>query len=66
MKRSLQITTTGGDDVVGGGGGLLVKKRRRPIKYDSNVFIEAYVEIIRQPYVWGGEPELLMASYVLK
>ncbi|KAI7983077.1 NAC domain-containing protein 14 [Camellia lanceoleosa] len=29
-------------------------------------FIEAYVEIIQQPYVWSGEPELLMASHVLK
>ncbi|CAL5397626.1 unnamed protein product [Camellia sinensis] len=79
MERSLQITTTGGDGVVGGGGGLLVKKIGRPMKYDSDgnlrlpsisppplVFIEAYVEIIRQPYVWGGEPELLMASHVLK
>ncbi|GMQ05208.1 hypothetical protein CsSME_00050327 [Camellia sinensis var. sinensis] len=33
---------------------------------EMNRFIEAYVEIIQQPYVWGGVPELLMASHVLK
>ncbi|CAL5404224.1 unnamed protein product [Camellia sinensis] len=27
---------------------------------------DAYVERIRKPYVWGGELELLMASYLLK
>lgn len=27
---------------------------------------DAYVERIEKPYVWGGEPELLMASHVLK
>ena len=27
---------------------------------------DAYVKRIQQPYVWGGEPELLMASHVLK
>lgn len=27
---------------------------------------DAYVTRIQQPYVWGGEPELLMASHVLK
>lgn len=27
---------------------------------------DAYVKSIQQPYVWGGEPELLMASHVLK
>lgn len=26
----------------------------------------AYVKRIQQPHVWGGEPELLMASHVLK
>ncbi|PKI63709.1 hypothetical protein CRG98_015899 [Punica granatum] len=37
---------------------------------ESEWFIEgdfdAYVNRIQQPYVWGGEPELLMASHVLK
>ncbi|XP_065871017.1 uncharacterized protein [Euphorbia lathyris] len=37
---------------------------------ESEWFIEgdfdAYVKRIEQPYVWGGEPELLMASHVLK
>ena len=27
---------------------------------------DAYVKRIQQPYVWGGEPELIMASHVLK
>ena len=27
---------------------------------------DTYVERIQRPYVWGGEPELLMASHVLK
>lgn len=27
---------------------------------------DAYVKRIEQPYVWGGEPELLMASHVVK
>ncbi|KAL2324902.1 hypothetical protein Fmac_023960 [Flemingia macrophylla] len=27
---------------------------------------DTYVKRIQQPYVWGGEPELLMASHVLK
>lgn len=27
---------------------------------------DTYVKEIQQPYVWGGEPELLMASHVLK
>lgn len=40
------------------------------ILYDVVRFIEgdfdAYVKRIQQPYVWGGEPELLMASHVKK
>ncbi|KAG6398728.1 hypothetical protein SASPL_140197 [Salvia splendens] len=36
---------------------------------DSEWFIEgdfdSYVAKMRQPHVWGGEPELLMSSYVL-
>ena len=27
---------------------------------------DTYLTRIQQPYVWGGEPELLMASHVLK
>lgn len=27
---------------------------------------DAYVSRIRKPHVWGGEPELLMASHVLR
>ncbi|XP_042020815.1 OVARIAN TUMOR DOMAIN-containing deubiquitinating enzyme 4-like isoform X1 [Salvia splendens] len=37
---------------------------------DSEWFIEgdfdSYVAKMRQPHVWGGEPELLMSSYVLQ
>lgn len=37
---------------------------------ESEWFIEedfdSYVTRMREPYVWGGEPELLMASHVLK
>lgn len=37
---------------------------------ESEWFIEedfdSYVKRMREPYVWGGEPELLMASHVLK
>ncbi|KAK6116589.1 hypothetical protein DH2020_049695 [Rehmannia glutinosa] len=36
---------------------------------DSEWFVEGdfdtYVEQMRQPHVWGGEPELLMSSHVL-
>lgn len=27
---------------------------------------DAYITRIQEPYVWGGEPELIMASHVLK
>lgn len=27
---------------------------------------ESYVRQIRKPHVWGGEPELLMCSHVLR
>lgn len=27
---------------------------------------DTYITHMRQPHVWGGEPELLMASHVLK
>lgn len=37
---------------------------------DAFRFIEGdfdtYVKRIQEPYVWGGEPELIMASHVLK
>ncbi|GMP61986.1 hypothetical protein CsSME_00024258 [Camellia sinensis var. sinensis] len=75
-------TTGGDGAVGGGGGLLVKKRGRpikydsddtdRPLGsgncqlLEMNRFIEAYVEIIGQPYVWGGEPELLMASHVFK
>lgn len=27
---------------------------------------DTYVKQMRQPHIWGGEPELLMASHVLQ
>ena len=30
------------------------------------VILTAYVSNIRKPHVWGGEPELFMASHVLQ
>ncbi|XP_028094088.1 uncharacterized protein LOC114294161 isoform X4 [Camellia sinensis] len=40
--------------------------RRKETEWFIEGDFDAYVERIRQPYVWGGEPELLMASHVLK
>ncbi|KAJ6835300.1 OTU domain-containing protein-like [Iris pallida] len=41
--------------------------RRRP---ETEWFVEGdfdtYITQIRKPHVWGGEPELLMASHVLQ
>lgn len=40
------------------------------VVFNINRFIEGdfdlYVSQIRKPHVWGGEPELLMASHVLR
>lgn len=41
-------------------------KRRKDIEWFIEGDFDAYVTRIQQPYVWGGEPELLMASHVLK
>ncbi|CAK7325317.1 unnamed protein product [Dovyalis caffra] len=41
-------------------------KRREETEWFIEGDFDAYVKRIQQPYVWGGEPELLMASYVLK
>ncbi|KAL3523546.1 hypothetical protein ACH5RR_016380 [Cinchona calisaya] len=43
-------------------GELLKRRKEWFIEGD----FDAYVERIEKPYVWGGEPELLMASHVLK
>ncbi|XVF23391.1 hypothetical protein REPUB_Repub13aG0034000 [Reevesia pubescens] len=43
----------------------LLRRRQETEWYIEGDF-DAYVKEIRQPYVWGGEPELLMASHVLK
>lgn len=41
---------------------MMIKNACRYIEGD----FDAYVKRIQQPFVWGGEPELLMASHVLK
>ncbi|XP_050385574.1 OVARIAN TUMOR DOMAIN-containing deubiquitinating enzyme 4-like [Argentina anserina] len=43
----------------------LLKRREESEWYIEGNF-DTYVERIQQPYVWGGEPELLMASHVKK
>ncbi|CAI9091257.1 OLC1v1026230C1 [Oldenlandia corymbosa var. corymbosa] len=40
-------------------------KRRKEAEWFIEGDFDAYVERIEKPYVWGGEPELLMASHVL-
>ncbi|KAH7565982.1 hypothetical protein JRO89_XS08G0053000 [Xanthoceras sorbifolium] len=50
--------------------GLMQTPRRSSLSKRKAKFIEGdfdtYVKHNQQPYVWGGEPELLMASHVLK
>ncbi|GAB2286932.1 hypothetical protein Dimus_021320 [Dionaea muscipula] len=41
-------------------------KRRKETEWFIEGDFDAYVERIQQPFVWGGEPELLMAGHVLK
>ncbi|CAA2938734.1 Hypothetical predicted protein [Olea europaea subsp. europaea] len=41
-------------------------KRRKEVEWFIEEDFDAYVTRIKQPYVWGGEPELLMASHVLR
>lgn len=41
-------------------------KRRKDAEWFIEGDFDAYVQRIEKPYVWGGEPELLMASHVLK
>ncbi|OIW01500.1 hypothetical protein TanjilG_19426 [Lupinus angustifolius] len=41
-------------------------KRREETEWFIEGDFDAYVTRIQQPFVWGGEPELLMASHVLK
>lgn len=41
-------------------------KRREETEWFIEGDFDAYVKRIQKPYVWGGEPELLMASHVLK
>ncbi|XP_048233038.1 OVARIAN TUMOR DOMAIN-containing deubiquitinating enzyme 4 isoform X2 [Ricinus communis] len=41
-------------------------KRRRDTEWFLEDDFDTYVGQMRQPHVWGGEPELLMSSHVLK
>ncbi|KAM0051437.1 putative OTU domain, papain-like cysteine peptidase superfamily [Helianthus debilis subsp. tardiflorus] len=41
-------------------------KRREETEWFIEGDFDSYVSQIRKPHVWGGEPELLMASHVLK
>lgn len=41
-------------------------RRREETEWFIEGDFDAYIQRIQQPYVWGGEPELLMASHVLK
>ncbi|KAK4485388.1 hypothetical protein RD792_008027 [Penstemon davidsonii] len=41
-------------------------KRREETEWFIEGDFESYVSQIRKPHVWGGEPELLMASHVLQ
>lgn len=41
-------------------------RRRKETEWFIEGDFDTYVERIQRPYVWGGEPELLMASHVLK
>lgn len=41
-------------------------KRRKETEWFIEGDFDTYVEQMRRPHVWGGEPELLMASHVLQ
>nr|GEV70828.1 hypothetical protein [Tanacetum cinerariifolium] len=41
-------------------------KRRKEIEWFIEGDFDVYIKRIEKPYVWGGEPELLMASHILK
>ncbi|XP_020422875.1 OTU domain-containing protein At3g57810-like isoform X1 [Prunus persica] len=41
-------------------------KRRADTEWFLEDDFETYVVQMRQPHIWGGEPELLMSSHVLK
>ncbi|XP_022766747.1 OTU domain-containing protein At3g57810-like isoform X2 [Durio zibethinus] len=41
-------------------------KRRKETEWFVEGDFDAYVSQIRKPHVWGGEPELFMASHVLQ
>ncbi|CAI9289289.1 unnamed protein product [Lactuca saligna] len=41
-------------------------KRQKEVEWFIEEDFDTYVKRIQKPFVWGGEPELLMASHVLK
>lgn len=50
---------------VSGGSTIMINSFVMFIRFIEEDF-DAYVKRIEKPFVWGGEPELLMASHVLK
>ncbi|PIN05493.1 hypothetical protein CDL12_21964 [Handroanthus impetiginosus] len=41
-------------------------KRRKEVEWFIEEDFDGYVKRIQQPHVWGGEPELIMSSHVLR
>ncbi|KAI3470566.1 hypothetical protein Pfo_027229 [Paulownia fortunei] len=41
-------------------------KRRKEVEWFIEEEFDVYVKRIQQPYTWGGEPELLMSSHILR
>ncbi|KAK1266327.1 OTU domain-containing protein [Acorus gramineus] len=41
-------------------------RRRSDTEWFLECDFETYISQMRQPHIWGGEPELLMCSHVLK
>ncbi|CAN1747639.1 OVARIAN TUMOR DOMAIN-containing deubiquitinating enzyme 4, partial [Linum perenne] len=41
-------------------------KRRKEVEGFIEEDLDTYIDRMQKPYVWGGEPELLMASHILK
>ncbi|KAK6144691.1 hypothetical protein DH2020_021511 [Rehmannia glutinosa] len=41
-------------------------KRRKEVEWFIEDEFDVYVKRIQQPYAWGGEPELIMCSHVLR
>ncbi|KAA8539196.1 hypothetical protein F0562_025888 [Nyssa sinensis] len=68
MTRTSLITESQGFQRMGDASQVVdeLLKRREETEWFIEGDFDTYVKGIQQPYVWGGEPELLMASHVLK